>query len=151
MGSGAARRGVARTGATFAAIWNVVARIPRGRVATYGQVARMAGFAGAARMVGWALGALPDETDGAGRDIPWHRVINAAGRVSPRGPAGEACRRQLARLRREGIRPGPGGAIDLERYVWDGRGDSKSAGRPAARARRGSPAARPNCSSHRRA
>jgi len=147
----ASRTGAARTGGTFAAIWKVVARIPRGRVATYGQVARMAGYPGAARMVGWALGALPDERDGAGRDVPWHRVINAAGRVSPRGPAGAACRRQIARLRREGIRPGRGGAIDIELYGWDGRADSTRPVSPTARSRRGSPGARPNCSSHRRA
>lgn len=146
-----ARPGAGRRGGTFAAIWRVVARIPPGRVATYGQIARMAGFPGAARMVGWALGALPDETDAAGHDIPWHRVINAAGRVSPRGPAGDACRRQIARLRREGIRAGPRGTIDLERYGWDGRVDSKRAAGAAVRSRRGSPAARANCSSHRRA
>jgi len=152
MGAAATSKGGNLKGGTFAAIWRVVARIPRGRVATYGQVARMAGFPGAARMVGWALGALPDEDDGAGRAIPWHRVINAAGRVSPRGPARDACRRQIVRLRREGIRPGRNGAIDLERYGWDGRVDSTRPGRSiVAGPRLGSPAARPNCSSHRRA
>jgi len=74
----AARAGAGRTGGTFTTIYRVVARIPRGRVATYGQIARMAGFPGAARMVGWALGALPEER-GAPDDVPWHRVINAAG------------------------------------------------------------------------
>lgn len=98
-----------RTG-TFARILAVVARIPRGRVATYGQVARLAGMPGAARAVGWALAALPDDT------LPWHRVINAQGGISPRD-GGE---RQGLRLRREGVRPGKSGRYDLVRYGWDG-------------------------------
>src|SRR6185503_9990879 len=107
---------------TFAAIWRVVLRIPRGRVATYGQVARMAGYPGAARMAGWALGALPSGHRIEGREVPWHRVINAAGRTSARaGDATGECRRQIERLGREGVLPGPSGAIDLERYGWDGR------------------------------
>ena len=59
-------------------IWQVVALIPPGRVATYGDVARQAGMPGAARRVGRALGALP-----AGTRLPWHRLINARGRISP--------------------------------------------------------------------
>jgi methylated-DNA-protein-cysteine methyltransferase related protein len=133
----------------FAAIWRVVAGIPRGRVATYGQVARMAGFPGAARTVGWALGALPDDPARGARAVPWHRVINAAGRVSARGPGDAACRRQIVRLRREGIRPGADGAIDLERYGWDGRAAPIRPAAPGALRR--SPGARPNWSSHRRA
>jgi methylated-DNA-protein-cysteine methyltransferase-like protein len=103
---------------TFARLLAVVARIPRGRVATYGQVARLAGLPGAARAVGWALAALPDDT------IPWHRVINAQGGISPRD--GEE--RQGLRLRREGVRPGRTGRYDLDRYGWDGT--------PAKRSRR---------------
>ena len=102
----------------------MVARIPRGRLATYGQVARVAGMPGAARAVGWALAALPE--DRAGRDsggqldIPWHRVINAQGRISPRGGGLDCGARQEARLRREGVRAGTGGRYDLDRYGWDG-------------------------------
>jgi len=59
-------------------IYAVVARIPRGRVATYGQVARLAGLGGHARLVGYALSALKD-----GSRIPWHRVVNAAGATIP--------------------------------------------------------------------
>src|SRR5438132_13236024 len=58
----------------FSRILRVVARIPRGRVATYGQVARLAGLPNHARHVGWALHGLP-----AGTPVPWHRVINARG------------------------------------------------------------------------
>src|SRR5262245_31675905 len=92
-----------RPSRVFTAVWRVVARIPRGRLATYGQVARMAGIPGAARTVGWALGALPDGGRYGGRVVPWHRVINASGRVSARGDDGSACRRQILRLRREGL------------------------------------------------
>jgi methylated-DNA-protein-cysteine methyltransferase-like protein len=94
---------------TFARILDVVARIPRGRVATYGQVARLAGVPGAARTVGWALAS-------AHGNIPWHRVINAQGGISPRD--GEE--RQALRLRREGVRPRRNGRYDLVRYGWDG-------------------------------
>ncbi|HZN02142.1 MAG TPA: MGMT family protein [Candidatus Polarisedimenticolia bacterium] len=116
----------------FPAIYAVVARIPRGRIATYGQVARMAGMPGAARTVGWAMAALPNRGRIAGRAIPWHRVLNAQGGVSPRPsetpgrPDGQA-----ARLRREGLETGKNGRFDLERYGWDGtgRGSPKRSGR----------------------
>lgn len=107
----------------FAVIWRVVARIPRGRVATYGQVARMAGVPGGARTVGWAMRALPDGLRIGGRPVPWQRVINAEGRVSPRWNArGEdGSLRQAAALRREGIAVSRGGAVDLARHRWSGR------------------------------
>ena len=60
-------------------VHSVVSRIPRGRVATYGQVARLAGIPGQARLVGYALNALHE-----GTAIPWHRVVNAKGTVSAR-------------------------------------------------------------------
>lgn len=101
-----------------------MARIPRGRVATYGQVARLAGMPGAARMAGWALHALPDGLKIDGRPVPWHRVINAEGRISPR--AGDAVGeglRQLRLLRRDGVAGSRAGRIDLRTYGWDGRRD----------------------------
>lgn len=120
---------------TFPQIWRVVARIPRGRVATYGQIARMAGLPGGARTVGWALRALPDDLRIDGRPVPWQRVINAQGRISPRchdgGADGGA--RQAAALRRDGIRVAPGGAIDLDRRLWSGREAPSSRSRTAAR------------------
>jgi methylated-DNA-protein-cysteine methyltransferase related protein len=106
---------------SFARIWKVVARIPRGRVATYGQVARLAGMPGAARLAGWALHALPYGLRIRGRPVPWQRVINAQGGISPR--AGDALgegMRQIRLLRREGVAVSRAGRIDLERYGWDG-------------------------------
>ena len=62
---------------TYSRIYAVVRRIPRGRVATYGQVAELAGLPGHARQVGYALHALP-----RGTTVPWHRVLNARGALS---------------------------------------------------------------------
>ncbi len=93
-------------------IWQVVALIPPGRVATYGEVARQAGLPGAARRVGRALRTLP-----AGTRIPWHRVINARGRLSlPEGGVGH--RTQRERLKGEGIAFRANGSIDLHRFGW---------------------------------
>lgn len=96
----------------YARIYAVVRRIPRGRVATYGQVARLAGLGGHARQVGYALHALRD-ADG----VPWHRVVNARGAVSPRSePGGDRVQRQL--LEREGVRFDERGRASLERFGW---------------------------------
>jgi methylated-DNA-protein-cysteine methyltransferase related protein len=76
----------------FPAILAVVRRIPRGRVATYGEVAAAAGFPGAARQVVWALR--------AGQAVPWHRVLGAGGRIRLKGEAGLE---QCLRLRTEGV------------------------------------------------
>jgi len=93
-------------------IWQVVAAIPAGKVATYGGIAQKAGLARAARRVGRALRELPAATT-----IPWHRVVNAQGRISfPEGTASHTTQR--ARLETEGIRFGTNGAIDLRRYGW---------------------------------
>jgi methylated-DNA-protein-cysteine methyltransferase-like protein len=92
-------------------IWSVVRRIPPGRVATYGQVAREAGLGRGARQVGRALAALKDRDD-----VPWHRVINAQGRISlPPGSAARA--EQQARLAAEGIEVASG-KVSLARYRW---------------------------------
>jgi len=106
----------------FERIWVIVARVPRGRVVTYGQIARMAGLLNGARTVGWALRALPDDQRVDGRPVPWHRVINAQGGVSLRNEEdGGGASRQLAALRREGVRVSRGGRIDLSRYLWRGQ------------------------------
>jgi len=90
----------------------VVRRIPRGRVATYGQVATLAGLPGAARQVGYAMHALPEYST-----VPWHRVLNAQGRVSPRSePGGDRVQRAL--LEREGVRFDAAGRADLARFAW---------------------------------
>lgn len=100
---------------TYARIYAVVRRIPRGRVATYGQVARLAGLAGHARQVGYALHALPS----AG-DVPWHRVVNARGEVSPRAvPGWEEVQRNL--LEGEEVYFDARGRIDLARHAWKPR------------------------------
>lgn len=89
----------------------MVRRIPAGRVATYGQVAALAGLPGRARQVGYALAALPSATA-----VPWQRVVNAAGRVSLRPMDGGISQRLM--LEREGVRFSPSGQIALERYGW---------------------------------
>jgi methylated-DNA-protein-cysteine methyltransferase related protein len=79
------------------AIWDVVARIPRGSVSTYGDVARAAGLPGRARLAGRALKHLPD-----GMHLPWHRVVGAGGKIAfP--PGSSAHREQARRLRGEGV------------------------------------------------
>lgn len=98
---------------TYQAIYAVVCRIPEGRVATYGQVALLAGLPGRARLVGYALSVL------AGRStIPWHRVVNAQGRISPRSCGSDADREQRLRLEREGVSFDADDRIPLAQYIW---------------------------------
>jgi methylated-DNA-protein-cysteine methyltransferase-like protein len=93
-------------------IYAVVRRIPRGRVATYGQIADLAGLPGHARQVGYAMAALP-----SGTAVPWHRVINAAGMVSRRkAPGEELGQRQL--LEAEGVRFSARGRVALDKVQW---------------------------------
>jgi methylated-DNA-protein-cysteine methyltransferase related protein len=97
---------------TYEKIYAVVRRIPRGRVATYGQVAKLAGLPGRARQVGYAMYSLPK-----GTRVPWQRVINAAGRVSRRRiPGAELTQRVM--LEQEGVRFGPGGRISFAQFGW---------------------------------
>jgi len=97
-------------------IYAVVRRIPRGRVATYGQVAQLAGLPGHARQVGYAMHALP-----AGSTVPWHRVLNAQGALSCRAvPGAELAHRAL--LEREGIRFDGRGRVALAQKQWRSRG-----------------------------
>lgn len=97
---------------TYERIYAIVRRIPSGRVATYGQVARLAGLPGRARQVGYALHALRD-----GDRVPWHRVINARGGVSPRSAPGfDGVQRQF--LEREGVAFDVAGRVDLDRHRW---------------------------------
>jgi methylated-DNA-protein-cysteine methyltransferase related protein len=93
-------------------IYDVVRRIPRGRVATYGQVAILAGLRGHARQIGYAMAALPNESD-----VPWHRVINAKGCCSARAtPGGDERQRRL--LERERVRFDDKGRVSLGKYRW---------------------------------
>jgi len=91
-----------------------VRRIPRGRVATYGGIAELAGLEGHARQVGYALHDLP-----AGSDMPWHRVINAKGEISPR-TRGDSHELQRMLLEAEGVELDLAGRIDLKRFRWRG-------------------------------
>lgn len=99
---------------SYARIYAVVRRIPRGRVATYGQVASLAGLSGHARQVGYALHALTGATA-----LPWQRVVNAAGAISLRPMNGGISQRLL--LEKEGIRFDGRGRIPLERFRWKPR------------------------------
>jgi methylated-DNA-protein-cysteine methyltransferase related protein len=92
-------------------ICSVICRIPPGRVATYGQVAREAGLGRRARFVGQVLARLPE-----GSDVPWHRVLRADGRLAFE-PGTELHRRQRSLLEQEGILfSGP--RVDLRRHRW---------------------------------
>ena len=91
-------------------IHDVVSRIPRGRVATYGQIARLAGLPRQARLVGYALHALP-----AGTSVPWQRVVNAQGAISVRSGRDT---NQRSLLEREGVRFDSRGRISLDSFQW---------------------------------
>jgi len=93
-------------------VYALVRQIPRGRVATYGQLAALAGRPRAARQVGQALAALD-----ASSDVPWHRVVNAQGRISRRAD-GDSDRLQRYALEDEGVVFSVDAAIDLRRYQW---------------------------------
>ena len=92
----------------FARVYALVLEIPRGRVATYGQVAAMLGVPRGARAVGWALRALP-----ATARVPWHRVVGAGGRISPRRGPGPDLQRRRLRAEDVGFR---GGRVDMARH-----------------------------------
>jgi methylated-DNA-protein-cysteine methyltransferase related protein len=97
--------------------------VPRGRVVTYGQVARLSGIPGGARTVGWALRALPASLRIDGRPVPWHRVVNGGGGISPRAATSGIPEtvRQARALRREGIAVSRRGTVNLGRHLWTGR------------------------------
>lgn len=99
--------------ATFRdAVFAVVADIPKGQLATYGQVALLAGWPGRARQVGWALSSLPQNTP-----LPWHRVVNAQGYVPSKGREISAIE-QIRRLRKEQILVDDLGNVDLKPHLW---------------------------------
>jgi methylated-DNA-protein-cysteine methyltransferase related protein len=81
-------------------------------VSTYGAIARLAGLPRQARLVGYALHTLP-----SGTTVPWHRVVNAAGRIVVSDAAGSATTQQL-RLSTEGVVVARGGRVSLKRYGW---------------------------------
>ena len=127
---------------SYPKIYAAVSRIPKGRVATYGQIAALAGLPRQARLVGYAMHALPADgitrgkpassarrvpsragsgtLPGFPRYVPWHRVVNAAGRISIRADGMGHDELQAQLLRREGVRF-VDGAIPLTRYRWQPR------------------------------
>ncbi len=97
---------------THKKIYAMVRLIPEGRVATYGQIATLLGYPHHARQVGYALARLKNTSD-----VPWHRVINAKGRISPRGLDGYDDYQRIL-LEKENISFNEKGCILLERFQW---------------------------------
>lgn len=97
---------------SWAPVYALVTQIPRGRVVTYGQLAKAARLRGGARTAGRAMAACP-----AGRGIPWHRVVGAGGRILLREPHASLQRRLLES---EGTRL-IAGRVDLARHAWSPR------------------------------
>jgi len=98
----------------FEKVYRLVSMIPEGKVASYGQIARMLGSPRGARTVGWALHGLPD-----GTKVPWQRVINSQGRIST------SCLQHDANLQRElleaeGVVFDERDRVDWEVYGWEG-------------------------------
>jgi len=106
---------------TYLRIWRTVVRIPEGKVASYGTIARLSGFPRQGRLAGYALHRIP-----GGMGIPWYRVINARGRISLPGRRGET---QERLLKAEGI-VFTRGRIDMEKFAWrPGSGERKKGNR----------------------
>ncbi|MDZ7735652.1 MAG: MGMT family protein [Gammaproteobacteria bacterium] len=93
-------------------IYSVVCRIPKGKVATYGQIAALIGFPRHARQIGYALAALDDS-----RGVPWHRVINARGEISQRRKPGYEDYQRIL-LEDEGVTFDHRGRVSLATYQW---------------------------------
>ena len=100
----------------FERVYALVAHVPRGKVVTYGEIARMLGRPSGARAVGWAMRSCSG-------DYPWHRVVNAQGRPSTteRLPDGKLL--QQALLEEEGVVFSASGCLDLDIYGWRGTAD----------------------------
>lgn len=96
-------------------VYRTTGYIPPGRVTTYGTIAAMLGRPMAARAVGYALRALPDDTD-----VPWHRVINTKGTISLKSRHPFETDLQRVLLEREGVRFDALGRVDLTQYGWAG-------------------------------
>ena len=101
-----------KTSSSYTKIYEVVKSIPKGKVATYGQIAELAGFPRQARMVGYALNSTPEDLD-----IPWHRVINSQGKISLGDGSGWGGY-QRSLLENEGVEFTPSGKILLSKFRW---------------------------------
>jgi methylated-DNA-protein-cysteine methyltransferase related protein len=100
---------------SYTHIYAIVKKVPKGKVATYGQIAALAGIPRHARQVGYALHALS-----AGADIPWHRVINAKGEVSPRTWSENHLLQRIL-LEAEGVEFDSNGRVSLTQFGWKTR------------------------------
>ena len=93
----------------FDRVYEIVAKVPKGRVVSYGQIARMLGSPGAARTVGWALSVCPE-------NLPWQRVVRSDGSIAGGGFA----ELRLTMLKEEGVSFLEGDIVDMERCEWRG-------------------------------
>ena len=100
---------------TFEIIYETVRGIPKGKVATYGQIALLSGNPRLARVVGYALHVNPEPGK-----IPCHRVVNRFGRVSEAFAFGGK-NAQTGLVRNEGVEVSDDGTVDLKRFLWDGK------------------------------
>ena len=100
-----------RTNDTYEIIWSIVKQIPKGKVASYGEIAKLCDLYGHARQVGYAMHNLPPKSN-----IPWHRVINSAGKISLPKTGGHY-RRQRTLLEKEGVRF-VNDKIDFKKFGW---------------------------------
>ena len=95
-------------------IYKITEKIPCGKVATYGQIARLAGIGKNARVVGYALSALPQQTN-----LPWHRVINRLGKISYSSSRNDHDNLQKQLLLSEGVEFGSSDRINLNIFLWN--------------------------------
>jgi methylated-DNA-protein-cysteine methyltransferase related protein len=98
----------------FEKVYAIVLQIPKGKVATYGQIAAILGSPRNARIVGWAMNSAPENIN-----IPCHRVVNKAGDLSPEYVFGNKAIQQIM-LEQEGITFKSDGKIDMKKHLWDG-------------------------------
>lgn len=99
----------------FKKVYEIVAMIPEGKVATYGEIGKMLGYSRGAKVVGWAMRAVPEELN-----LPCHRVVKATGELCPGCVFGDS-EIQRAMLAAEGITFRPDGTIDMEKHIWRGQ------------------------------
>lgn len=114
----------------FASVYDAVQQIPYGKCTSYGHIAALLGYPKRARQVGICLKHLPDYDESQpeqyeyhSRNVPWQRVINSKGGISPRGDGGSAAQRQVQALRAEGIEVNDArgldeATVDLSRFGW---------------------------------
>lgn len=96
----------------FKRVYDIVARIPEGKVATYGVIGKMLGYPRGAKVVGWAMRSAPE-----GLKLPCHRVVKKTGELSPSYVFGDS-EIQRAILEAEGITFKTDGTVDMERHLW---------------------------------